>query len=224
MIEKSTKASLAKDLKTATSKAPVPKRVSTPKPKMSAAQFLAETKKANLAKELKSATAKAPTPKVATSSLLKIAKFAGKKSVIGTVALTVLPAVFAALNSGATGAGANRPGAKGASGPGRAATRSSSASTKKLTAARADAASMVKGAKGPKAKINSGSSYRVQHGDTLSGIAARAGVSLAALRAANPRLEPRSIFRNTAVKIPKGGSKPSGGYTGPVPYVPKKKK
>ena len=204
MIEKTTKTSLARDLKTAKSKAPIPKKVSSPRPKMTAAQFLAETKKANLAKELKAATAKAPKPKVSTNNLLKIAKFAGKKSVIGTAALTILPAIFTALNNEKS--------------------KSSSVSTKKLTAARADTASLVKGAKSAKTKINSSSTYRVQSGDTLSGIASRAGVSLAALRAANPRLQPRSIFRNTAVKIPKGGSKPSGGYTGPVPYVPKKKK
>lgn len=67
---------------------------------------------------------------------------------------------------------------------------------------------------------SSGSSgkYRVSSGDTLSGIASRAGVSLAELRAANPQLNNKGIFRNTGVNIPKSGKMPSGGYTGAVPY------
>lgn len=68
-----------------------------------------------------------------------------------------------------------------------------------------------------------GNKYRVSSGDTLSGIASRAGVSLADLRAANPQItDPKKIFRNTAVKIPKAGKMPSGGYTGAVPYKGKK--
>jgi LysM repeat protein len=59
----------------------------------------------------------------------------------------------------------------------------------------------------------SGNKYRVQSGDTLSGIAARAGVSLTALRSANPQIkDPRKIYRNTGVVIPKSGKVPTGGY------------
>lgn len=62
--------------------------------------------------------------------------------------------------------------------------------------------------------------YRVETGDTLSGIAARAGVTLAELRAANPQLAGKGIFRNTGVNIPKKGKKPTPEYTGPVPFRP----
>ena len=72
--------------------------------------------------------------------------------------------------------------------------------------------------------ITSGSKYRVQHGDTLSGIASKAGVSLADLRAANPQLANKGIFRNTGVNIPKSGKVPTGGYSGPIPYKAGKKK
>ena len=62
--------------------------------------------------------------------------------------------------------------------------------------------------------------YRVEHNDTLSGIAAKAGVTLAELRAANPKIkDPKKIFRNTQINIPKGKSA-AGSYTGPVPYRP----
>jgi LysM repeat protein len=60
----------------------------------------------------------------------------------------------------------------------------------------------------------SGSKYRVNAGDTLSGIAAKAGVSLKDLRAANPQItDPRKIYRNTGVVIPKSGKVPTGGYS-----------
>jgi LysM repeat protein len=69
--------------------------------------------------------------------------------------------------------------------------------------------------------IASGKGYRVETGDTLSAIAKRAGVSLAELMAANPNIkDPRKIYRNTLVKIPKTGTTPAPGYTGPVPFVP----
>ena len=65
----------------------------------------------------------------------------------------------------------------------------------------------------PPAKIT-GNKYRVTTGDTLSGIAARSGVSLKELRAANPQItDPRKIYRNTGVVIPKGGKVPTGGYS-----------
>ena len=68
-----------------------------------------------------------------------------------------------------------------------------------------------------------GGKYRVSSGDTLSGIAARAGVTLVELKAANPQLDGKGIFRNTGVIIPKNGKMPTGGYTGPVPYKAPKK-
>jgi LysM repeat protein len=67
---------------------------------------------------------------------------------------------------------------------------------------------------GSKPSATTGSNYRVNSGDTLSGIAQRAGVSLSQLRSANPGItDPRKIFRNTKVVIPKGGKVPTGGYT-----------
>ena len=66
----------------------------------------------------------------------------------------------------------------------------------------------------PASKSISGNKYRVNAGDTLSGIASRAGVSLKDLRSANPQItDPRKIYRNTGVVIPKGGKVPTGGYT-----------
>ena len=68
------------------------------------------------------------------------------------------------------------------------------------------------------------STYRVNAGDTLSGIAKKSGVSLSELLAANKKIkDPRKIYRNTAINIPSKGKVPTGGYAGPVPYRPKKK-
>lgn len=69
-----------------------------------------------------------------------------------------------------------------------------------------------------------GSTYRVNAGDTLSGIAKKSGVTLSELMAANKKIkDPRKIYRNTAINIPSKGKVPTGGYAGPVPYRPKKK-
>lgn len=63
--------------------------------------------------------------------------------------------------------------------------------------------------------------YKVETGDTLSGIAKKAGVSLSELMAVNKKIkDPRKIYRNTTVKIPAKGKTPTPMYTGPVPYVP----
>jgi len=63
--------------------------------------------------------------------------------------------------------------------------------------------------------------YKVEHGDTLSGIAKKAGVTLSELLAANKKIkDPRKIYRNTTVKIPNNKPAPNPMYTGPVPYVP----
>src|SRR5579875_1522573 len=54
----------------------------------------------------------------------------------------------------------------------------------------------------------------VQPGDTLSGIAASHGASLAAVEAANPQLaNPNLIFAGQSVKIPAGGSSAAGSAT-----------
>ncbi|HEY0179226.1 MAG TPA: LysM peptidoglycan-binding domain-containing protein, partial [Dokdonella sp.] len=51
-----------------------------------------------------------------------------------------------------------------------------------------------------------GNEYTVQHGDTLSAIAAQHGVSLAALEAANPQIRnPNVIYPGDRIAIPSGG-------------------
>ena len=52
--------------------------------------------------------------------------------------------------------------------------------------------------------------YLVQPGDTLSGIAASHGVSLAAVEAANPKVDPNVIYIGETLDIP-GGSSASHG-------------
>src|SRR3984885_4468165 len=57
--------------------------------------------------------------------------------------------------------------------------------------------------------------YLVQPGDTLSGIAASHGASLAAVEAANPQFaNPNLIYVGQTVKIPEGSSAAQG-YTAP---------
>jgi len=136
--------------------------------------------------------------------------------IAATAAAVTLPSVFAALNKGAkqgkTVAAGGTAGGKGGSTTGfRPAPKGNTASPFPKGGA------ITGKSKTPAAKTSS--KYRVQSGDTLSGIAKRAGVTLAELRAANPQIaDPRKIFRNTGVNIPKGGKKPEPGYTGPVPY------
>jgi LysM repeat protein len=56
--------------------------------------------------------------------------------------------------------------------------------------------------------------YLVQPGDTLSGIAASHGTSLAAVEAANPKLaDPNLIYAGQTVEIPEGSSAAQGSYT-----------
>jgi len=56
--------------------------------------------------------------------------------------------------------------------------------------------------------------YLVQPGDTLSGIAASHGTSLAAVEAANPKLaDPNLIYAGQTVEIPEGSSAAHGSYT-----------
>src|SRR5690606_41525149 len=60
-----------------------------------------------------------------------------------------------------------------------------------------------------------GRQHTIQHGDTLSGIARRNGVSLSALRAANPQiLNPNVIYAGDRVSIPGGQA---GGGNGSAP-------
>jgi spore coat assembly protein SafA len=62
-----------------------------------------------------------------------------------------------------------------------------------------------------------GSTYTVQRGDTLWGIAQRAGVSLQALEAANPQItNPNLIYPGQTVTIPAGGTLPSAAQSASV--------
>ena len=64
---------------------------------------------------------------------------------------------------------------------------------------------------GARSGAGGGVSVTVQHGDTLSGIAARHGVSLQALIAANPQIaNPSRIYPGDTVSVP-GGAKGAGG-------------
>ncbi len=61
-----------------------------------------------------------------------------------------------------------------------------------------------------------GGTYTVQSGDTLSSIAAKFGISLAALEAANPQItNPNLIYVGQVINIPGGGS--GGGGSSPPP-------
>lgn len=159
----------------------------------------------------------------AASTLGKVARFATKKSVAGTIALTAGASLVDYLNknskSGKMPGGKNTTSGRGGRPQGFVPSKTTSNMGKNP---------IQKGTfRGPlpSTSSTSGSKYRVSSGDTLSGIASRAGVSLADLRAANPQIkDPRKIFRNTGVTIPKGGKMPSGGYTGPVPYKAPKTK
>jgi LysM repeat protein len=64
------------------------------------------------------------------------------------------------------------------------------------------------------------STYTVQSGDTLSGIAARSGVSLSAVEAANPKIHNFNlIYVNQKVNVPDGrsGVTPISGPAAPAP-------
>ena len=65
-------------------------------------------------------------------------------------------------------------------------------------------------------------SYTVRSGDTMSGIAARHGVSLQALTAANPQVRnPNLIYPGQKIHIPGGGGKADGANGGTGPTAPK---
>jgi len=62
-----------------------------------------------------------------------------------------------------------------------------------------------------------GGSYTVRAGDTMSGIASSHGLSLAALRAANPQIgNPNLIFPGQTLHIPGGSTSPAQGGSGAV--------
>lgn len=212
----------------AKAKAPTPKSNS-----MSAQKFADDKAKANLANNSKTSTK--PSPSNAT----KVGKVAGKvvktvgkgayKLVGGKVGVALSVGALAAgplfnkmnkdAKTGKMPGGKNTTSGRGGRPQGFVGPKSSPFKTPMSISGQVS----NKGIKKPES-ISSGKKYRVESGDTLSGIAKRAGVTLAELRAANPQIkDPRKIFRNTGVIIPKGGTKPEPGYTGPVPYVPKKK-
>lgn len=220
------------------------KRIAEKEAEASAARVASRTPAGIRKAELAKAKAKAPVPKAearakaatkalaSTSNKAKLiktitgaAKFATKKSVLGTVALTVLPAL------------ASRSGGKD-----YVPTTKPTKQQKDYANARAGITPKKPGPfktpmtisgqvkTKPKTENNSTSSstsggrYRVEKGDTLSGIAKKAGVSLAELKAVNPKASSQKyIFRNTPVNMPKGVAVPKGGYTGSVPYKAPKK-
>jgi len=206
------------DLAKAKAKAPTPKG-STPAGRMQA--------------DLARAKANAPVPKSATTAaktaastgtkarvarvVTGAAKFATKKSVIGTAALIAGSALANKLNKDASKgkpATGNQNVTTGRGGRPQGFIKDKPKGPNFSTASKPPISKEK-----PKDKIPSGK-YRVETGDTLSGIAKKAGVTLAELRSANPQIkDPRKIFRNTGVTIPKGKTA-SGGYTGPVPYRP----
>ena len=206
------------DLAKAKAGAPVPK-ASTPAGRMQA--------------DLAKAKANAPIPKSATTAaktaaktgtkakiarvVTGAAKFATKKSVIGTVALAAGSALANKLNKDAS-KGKPATGNQNAT-TGRGGRPQGFVKDKPKAQSFSTASKPPISKEKPKNKIPSGK-YRVETGDTLSGIAKKAGVTLAELRSANPQIkDPRKIFRNTGVTIPKGKTA-AGGYTGPVPYRP----
>jgi LysM repeat protein len=209
----------------AKAKAPTPKSNS-----MSAQKFADDKAKANL-----SNNSKTPT-KSSSSNAAKVGKVAGKvvktvgkgayKLVGGKVGLALGAAT---LGASAVGGYLNKTASKGHMPSSANKGERQSSTSGRGGAAQGFIKDKPKGqnfstaSKPPinKTKSKSTNKYRVESGDTLSGIAKRAGVTLAELRAANPQIkDPRKIFRNTGVIIPKGGTKPEPGYTGPVPYRP----
>jgi LysM repeat protein len=210
-----------------------------PKEKLTVAQAAARRKKLQLAQreaqqaDLAKAKAGAPVPKAevraakaaaqaatkakVVKAVTRVAKFATKKSVIGTVALAAGGALASKLNKDASKgkpATGNQNVTTGRGGRPQGFIKDKPKGPSFSTASKPPISKEK-----PKDKIPSGK-YRVETGDTLSGIAKKAGVTLAELRSANPQIkDPRKIFRNTGVTIPKGKTA-AGGYTGPVPYRP----
>lgn len=202
----------ATDLEKAKASAPKPK-ASTPAGRMqtSIAQAKASAPVPKSATTAAKTVAKVGTKTKVVKALTGAAKFAAKKSVVGTVALAAGGVLANKLNKDAkTG---SMPGGKNTT-SGRGGRPQGFVERKEKRIYKPPTNETK-----PKNKIPSGK-YRVETGDTLSGIAKKAGVTLAELRSANPQIkDPRKIFRNTGVTIPKGKTA-AGGYTGPVPYRP----
>lgn len=205
------------EVKTAAAKAKAGAKVTTPE------GYRAMQTAARLEGRNAPAAAKA-VAKTKGGTLAKVGRGVGRAllprtplGIAATAAAVTLPSVFAALNKNAkTG---KMPGGKNAtSGRGGRPQGFVENKPKGNTASPFPKGGAITGkSKTPATKASS--KYRVESGDTLSGIAKRAGVTLAELRAANPQItDPRKIFRNTGVNIPKGGKKPEPGYTGAVPY------
>jgi LysM repeat protein len=136
----------------------------------------------------------------------------GKKNLAVAAATTAIPMVLGKFTKPDKSTG----GPSGAGGKGGASAGRRPAPARFGTGGRPGG--ITKAATPPKEASKAGNKYRVEHGDTLSGIAKRAGITLAELRAANPQLDGKGIFRNTGVIIPKGATMPKPGYTGAVPY------
>ena len=203
-----------KALVEAQNKAPKPKSQVTP-PKTSGTPTLTHLgtdKKATVSKLSK-----------VSKTAAKVGKFATRKTVIGTVAVAGAQALGNYINKTAQ-RGSVTNGAVGQSRGSVVGWKPDKATPKGARSVRSNNVAPTPkkaAAPAPKAKETPKfTKYKVEHNDTLSGIAARAGVTLAELRTANPKItDPKKIFRNTSVNIPKGKTA-SGSYTGPVPYRP----
>ena len=199
------------DLAKAKAGAPVPK-ASTPAGRMQAdlARAKANAPVPKSAITAAKTAAKTGTKAKVVNAVTKVAKFAARKSAVGTIALAAGGALASKLNKNSkTGAFSGNSATYGRGGGPQGFVEKKE---KKIYKPPIDKPK-------PKDKIPSGK-YRVETGDTLSGIAKKAGVTLAELRSANPQIkDTRKIFRNTGVTIPKGKTA-AGGYTGPVPYRP----
>ncbi len=66
----------------------------------------------------------------------------------------------------------------------------------------------------PASKTSNPNTVTARSGDTLSGIAAKYGVSLAALQSANPNVEPRQLWVGATVRLPASASSAEGSARG----------
>ena len=196
------------DIAKAKASAPTPKAATPPKPPVKAPSNLSKVK--SVAGKAARVIRKVP----GGGAALKAGKFVvgGKVGMGLTAGALVAGPLFKKLNDTAQ-KGSVRPGAVGQS-------RGSVVGWKPASGTPKGARSVRSNNLKPTPKKVATTKYRVETGDTLSGIAARAGVTLAELRAANPQLQGKGIFRNTGVNIPKKGKKPTPEYTGPVPFRP----
>lgn len=209
-VPKSTTAAgrMQADIAKAKASAPVPNAA---KPAVKAPSNIAKAK--NIAGKAAKVIKKVP----GGSAALKVGKFAvgGKLGMGLTAGALVAGPLFKKLNEGAQ-KGSVTSGAVGQSRGSVVGWKPASGTPKGARSVRSNNVAPTP----KKAAAPATTKYRVETGDTLSGIAKRAGVTLAELRAANPQLQGKGIFRNTGVNIPKKGKKPTPEYTGPVPFRP----